>query len=251
MTKKIFIGIAAVILVTLLLTGKFSVSLFENPIKGNTSTLGVQEITTHSAIEQIPGPNYCTYIRKQYYENPWFEVKNINTGKKTSYKFNSDNLGTRIILSAQTFSDEEGVSDMLIKVSDTGIDCSTKTWYGSIVITSDGEVYPIALKPEVTRDDVYFISNKSKEKVYIILKRSNITQQWSGEFNGDRKGDYFFSEPDPNNEDHSINYMWEVKENRFAPWFNNGQPLKMDRSVEEINDNWTTQRALINTHIQQ
>lgn len=239
-------------MIALAVSNKFNIVLYENPMNPHSWKLKDIDVSTESVTQIVPsGNNYCSYIQSTYYNTPSIKIHNNKTGQTDTYRFNSDKLSTRIVIGAVLIHDEEGMSDININVADMGVDCSHTTWYGTVVLTDNGDLYPITIPAQETRNDVFMYVNNHKEKIYIPLVQSKITQSWSGEYNGDRKSDIFFAEPNPASDSGSIVYMWEVKANRFAPWFNNGEPVYHSASVEEINNNWTTQRAFINSHISQ
>ncbi len=126
-----------------------------------------------------------------------------------------------------------------------GKECSLDSWNGLIVV-NNGTLFPLTPSITSARNDVYITDGSTDMPITLLPLES---EGWYGDYNADLIGDFFIVEQNPKNQNERLAYMWEVDNNRFAPWFNEGKVIVTEKTIEEINDNWTTSRVFINTHI--
>ncbi len=248
MNKKIVIGAICLVIALLIVFKKVEYVPYEGPVKSSTRIVGNYEITTKSVTQIVasgPLQNYCDYINREYYEDPQIIVKDKVTNTEKKYRLNSEKGYVRITIGGGSTKEAVGITDIFVTVNTIGKECSLKTWNGLIVVNK-GDVFP--LTPDITsaRSDVY-ITDGSK-KIFITLLPQE-TKGWYGDYNNDGMTDFFITEQNPTNMNERLVYMWEVPTNTFATWFNNGNVLVTERTIEEIDNNWTTSRVFINTHI--
>ncbi len=247
--KKIIVGVIAFIVIALIVSNKITFVPYEGPVKSYNQKLGKYEITTKSVIQIVPSgrlEDYCNYINREYYEDPQIIIKDTVTNSKETYKLTSKNGYTRIVMGGGSTNEKQEVSNIFVHVSEIGKECSFNHWTGNIVINNKGKLFPLTPPVKNARKDTVIIDNKNNEMILTLINGES--QVWTSDYNADTNTDLFITEQNPSNPNERIVYMWDVTSNTFSSWFNNGQPVVTNRTIEEINNDWTTNRVFINTH---